>query len=102
MTFPVPTLAFGTIRRHIWLLNIFAFAKIDARFLDVGAPLSATHRAARIEIDAAERVIRSIEAVDVAIRADEAVEIGRIAVHEGRVHIAANIREDLLDMSLFF
>ena len=99
MTIPVPTLTFGTIRR-LSLLNIFASAKIDSRLQDVGASLIAIDRAIRRDI--AERAIRLIVAVHVAIRADVAVEIGSITVHVGRVHIAANVREYLLYMILFF
>ena len=48
----VPTLTFGTIRRHIWLLKIFAYAKIDSRLQDArGGPLlEAYHRAFVIHI----------------------------------------------------
>ena len=92
MTYPVPTLSFGTIRRHIWLLNIFAFAKIDPRPIDVGARLIAVHRT--IAIDFAVRIIRIIRifaAAHDAIRADVAEEIRSIARHIGRDHSAANI-----------
>ena len=99
MNIPVPTLSFGTIR-CLSLLNIFAYAKIDCRYLDFGASLTATDNAIRTH--AAALVRTEIVADHVAIRVDVAVEIGSITVHEGRVHIAANITKDLLYMFSFY
>ena len=99
MTISVPTLSFGTIRR-LSLLNIFAYAKIDCRYLDFGASLRAIDRAKRIHAAALVRTV--IVAGHVAIRVDVAVEIGSITTHAGRVHIAANITKDLLYMVFFY
>ena len=70
MTISVPTLSFGTIRR-LSLLNIFAYAKIDCRYLDFGASLIATDRAIRSHAAALVRTV--IVAENVAIRVDVAV-----------------------------
>ena len=99
MTISVPTLSFGTIRR-LSLLNIFAYAKIDCRYLDFGASLIAIDIAIRIHAAALART--EIAAVHAATRADDAVEIGSITEHVGRVHIAANITKDLLYMVFFY
>ena len=99
MTISVPTLSFGTIRR-LSLLNIFAYAKIDCRYLDFGASLIAMDTATRIHGTGLVRTV--IGAVHVAIRADVAVEIGSITVHVVRVHTAANITKYLLYMVSFY
>ena len=99
MVIPVPTLSFGTIRR-LSLLNIFAYAKIDCRYLDLGASLIAIDIAGRIHD--ALLVRTAIVAEHVAKRVDAAVEIGSTTIHAGRVHIAANITKDLLYMVFFY
>ena len=90
MVIPVPTLSFGTIRR-LSLLNIFAFAKIDCRYLDFGASLIAIDRATRIHVAALARTV--IAAAHEAIRMHEAVLVRTVigTGHAGRVHTAANI-----------
>ena len=74
----LPTLAFGTIRRHIWLLNIFSYEKIDFRLIDAQRPLPnlTTHRTTAIH--GAVRIRTEMAAADVAIRIDAALEIGGI------------------------
>ena len=98
----VPTLTFVTIRRHIWLLKIFAYAKIDSRLQDArgGLPLGASHRATFIHIT--ESGSPEIEAVHVARRVKIAGEIGGITADVRRafkrVNIAANITKYILYM----
>ena len=58
-----------------------------------GLLLAARHRAVRTHI--AVLVSTVIVAVHVAIRVRVAVEIGGIAVHVGRVHIAAPLVQDI-------
>ena len=87
----MPTLTFGTIRRHIWFLKIFAYAKIDSRLQDArsGLLLGATDATIRIHIAASVSPV--IDAVHVAIRVDAAAEIGGKTVDIRRANNAANI-----------
>ena len=62
--------------------------------------LVAVHIAGRIHIAVPVSTVN--EAVHVAIRFDAAAEIGGITVDAGRVHIAAYIWEDLLNMFFFY
>ena len=70
--------------QYLWLKP-----KMDSRTIDVGAGLITEHTA--IRSDAAVRIISARAAVHTAVRANVTVEIGYIAVHIGRVNIAANI-----------
>ena len=100
MTISVPTLSFGTIRR-LSLLNIFAYAKIDCRYLDFGASLIAIDIARRIHEAGLVRTV--IVADHRATRVDVAAEIGSIAIDIAtRTHAAANITKDLLYMVFFY
>ena len=85
----MPTLTFGTIRRHIWFLKIFAYAKIDSRLQDARSGLLLVAIDVTIRIHIAVSVSPVIVAVHVAIRVDVAVEIGGITVDIRRVNIAA-------------
>ena len=83
--------SFGTIRRHIWLLKIFAYAKIDSRLQDArGDPLlAALHIATASHVAASASPVNA--AVHEAIRANAAAEIGGITVDVRRVNKAAII-----------
>lgn len=88
----VPTLVFGTIRRHIWLLNIFSYEKIDSRLIDAQRPLISLTLHRTTAIHGAVRIRTEMAAADVAIPFDSALKIGVIiALHFFRANVAASV-----------
>lgn len=56
MNIPIPIFPFDIIRR-LSFLNIFAYAKIDCRYLDLGASPIALDRAIRIHVAVLARTV---------------------------------------------